>query len=113
MCLASTNILLSSLVSLINLISLSFTYCFYSSISAELLIASLLNFQDVYQICEASINTEGENMLRFIFVAIEKRHGAAKLKQIVNEANCDLGKFISGGNYENWLEVNVSTVKCN
>lgn len=47
-------------------------------------------------------------MLRFIFVAIAKRHGAAKLQQIVNDTNCDLGKFISDGNFSQWLEVNVS-----
>lgn len=47
-------------------------------------------------------------MLRFIFTAIEKRHGASKLQQIVAETNYVLDKFISDGNFNRWLEANVS-----
>lgn len=47
-------------------------------------------------------------MLRFIFTAIEKRHGAAKLQQIISETNYVLDKFISDGNFNRWLEANVS-----
>lgn len=75
---------------------------------AELLIASLLTFQDVYQICEASLEFEGENMLRYIFVAIEKRHKVTELKKVVNDTNIDLGKFLRDGNFEKWLELHVS-----
>lgn len=47
-------------------------------------------------------------MLRFIFTAIEKRHGAARLQQVVADANCDLSQFVSDGNFNKWLEANVS-----
>ena len=49
-------------------------------------------------------------MLRYIFTAIEVRNGAAMLKQIVSGSNCDLGQFISDGNFDRWLEVNVSLI---
>lgn len=76
----------------------------------ELLIASALTFQDVFNICEAYIKetSNGDNMLRFIFTAIEKRHGAPKLQQIFASSNCNLEIFISDGNLNRWLENNVS-----
>lgn len=49
-------------------------------------------------------------MLRFIFTAVDKRHGAAKLQQIFAATNCDLGQFIEDGNLTRWLEVNVSSM---
>jgi hypothetical protein len=48
-------------------------------------------------------------MLRFIFTAIEKRYDAAKLREVASETNCDLGQFVSDGNFDKWLEVNVSS----
>jgi MA3 domain len=81
---------------------------FYFHFIAELIIASVLTFQEVHQILEADLATQGESMLRFIFVATEKRHGPQRLQQIVGDTNCDLGNFISDGNYSRWLEDNVS-----
>lgn len=50
-------------------------------------------------------------MLRFMFTAVEKRHGAGKLQQIVSAANCDLGVFVSDGDFNRWLEANVSLTR--
>lgn len=47
-------------------------------------------------------------MLRYIFVAIEKRHKVTELKKVVNDTNIDLGKFLRDGNFEKWLELHVS-----
>lgn len=73
----------------------------------ELLIATVLTFQEVFLICQAE-QCDKENILRFIFTAVEKRHGATKLQQVVAESNCDLGQFTKDGNFGLWLEANVS-----
>lgn len=77
------------------------------TILGELLIANVLTFQEVYQICQAEA-CDMENVLRFIFTAVEKRHGANKLQHIVADSNCDLGQFTKDNNFGRWLEVNVS-----
>lgn len=77
--------------------------------SAELIIASVLTFQEVYQICGGEeIKIHRENMLGYIFTATDKRHGAQRLQTIVAAKNCDLEKFIKDGNFDRWSEANVS-----
>lgn len=61
----------------------------------------------MYQICQAD-ECDKENVLRFIFSAVEKRHGANSLQHIVVDSDCDLGQFTKDGNFGQWLEVNVS-----
>jgi hypothetical protein len=75
---------------------------------AELLIASVLTFQEISQIIQENIKSHGEKMLCYIFNAIEKRYGAQRLQEIVADSNCDLGKFIADGDLNKWLEANVS-----
>lgn len=69
----------------------------------ELIVASNLTFQDVYNICEAN----AEDMLKHILTAVSKRHGASKLQQIYTSSNCKLEQFISDGNLNCWLKKNV------
>lgn len=47
-------------------------------------------------------------MLRWIFEAIVSRNGPAALQKIVNASNIELSRFIKDGNFNHWLEVNVS-----
>ncbi|KAG5666407.1 hypothetical protein PVAND_014436 [Polypedilum vanderplanki] len=83
-------------------------YEYIAQFMSELLIANVLTFQEVYQICQAEARNQ-ENILRFIFTAIEKRHSANKLQQVVAESNCDLGQFVRDGNFGRWLEENKFT----
>lgn len=62
----------------------------------------------MYQICQAE-ECDKDNVLRYIFTAIEKRHNANKLQQVVADSNCDLAQFIKDGNFGRWLEENVSS----
>lgn len=90
---------------------MSFLTSHYLCFPAELLIASVLTFQEVLQICEREMKSNkgfGEKMLRFIFTAVDKRHEAGTLQHIVSSSDCDLGVFISDGNFNQWLEANVS-----
>lgn len=106
MCRAFTSILDSSWVSFEH--NLKFWKLILGLFSAELIIASVLTFQEVYQICGENIKTLGENMLGYIFTATDKRHGAQRLQTIVADKNCDLEKFIKDGNFDRWSEANVS-----
>lgn len=83
---------------------------FVVSFAAEFLLASVLTFQDVYNLCDSYISTDnnGEKMLRWIFKAIAARNGPAALQKIVAASNMDLGRFVKDGNFNHWLEVNVS-----
>lgn len=90
----------------LDLILLTFGFTYFIP-TGELLIANVLTFQEVYQICQAD-GCDKENVLRYIFMTVEKRHGANKLQQIVADKNCDLGQFIKDGNFARWLESNVS-----
>ena len=86
------------------------TYFLGFFISAELIIASVLTFQEVYQICSKDDNANGEQMLGYIFTATDKRHGALRLQTIVAGKKCDLEKFIKDGNFDRWSEANVSFI---
>jgi hypothetical protein len=82
---------------------------FFRIFVGELLINRTLTFQDVHQISLEEIKEKrGEDVLRHIFTAVDRRHGAQKLQEMVADANCDLGQFINDGNLNQWLEVNVS-----
>ncbi|CRL07938.1 CLUMA_CG020896, isoform A [Clunio marinus] len=81
-------------------------YEYIAQFLAELLIASVITFQDVYQICEADIKTKGEDMLRFIFTFINKRHGESRLQKIYSDKNFELEKFLDDGNLNRFLEAN-------
>ncbi|CAH1735438.1 unnamed protein product [Chironomus riparius] len=83
-------------------------YEYIAQFMGELLIANVLTFQEVYHVSQAD-ECDKENVLRFIFTTVEKRHSANKLQSIVAETNCDLGQFIKDGNFGRWLETNNFT----
>lgn len=62
------------------------------------------------QICDEEIKSNkefSEQVLRFIFTAVDKRHKGT-LHKIVAETDCDLSVFINDGDFNRWLEANVS-----